>query len=1266
MKMRKLIFVLLMFFLSIAAFGQTSTGSLSGSVNDQSKGAVPGVSISLTNLQTGITTGTQSSKAGVYSIQSIQPGTYRLTAKKDGYAEAEVDNVEIQTGVSATINIQLNVGKAADTVVEVIASQELLSPESATITGVVAKQVVEDLPYPERSALEVATLMPGVQGDPSYTGGIQSENPGTFTQPVTTGASMSVSGSRPGSTAHLVDGFDITLSGYPRVGVTFSPDVIREVTVQQNGLAAQYGRTGGGIINQSTMSGGTKYHGALMFRHSGPPLVASTQGTVGYEMHQNLFGAGVGGPVPVPFEKKSHTFFYGSYEPLRGSSRQLSAGRVPTPQELAGDFHNSLDLLNTTILKSQGYAAAYAVPRLGSIDYQFPLNTQGFPISTRYSSSSSYVQAVNPNPNTAFCTGLPTGACGLDDIGPQVAANPVAQYVNSLLPMPASKTSYTQFLYPDGNTYNNLGDNANEERAVVNNDNRYTLRVDQELRDFDHIILRYTRVPVYGSRSGFLGPDSVANNIATDTTTAQNATLSETHIFGGASVNEFRVSYLRAARHRGPSPRSLAKDFGAAMGLSAAEAGVGFPALQFGNGLPTIGGGGSQTDGGRSLDINFGIGDDFSRLIGRHSLKFGGEWRALQLNRTDNQDTYGGNYTFASGYTNNGSSGGSSLASFDLGILSQFLIRTPQPFYYRWKYGAAYLQDDWRIFPKLTLNLGFRYNLETPRKEKYNLQGSFMAGNQGTLNGYPVTGAFVFSGHNGLEKTLWPMNYKGFEPRVGVAYAPVSRMTVRAAYSLIHTPLTGLGNDVAPDLAPATSSIGGVLGGVNPSAWVNYITNPISVPTNLSIMRSGPLYTYVSSAGSSGSSTVGLLPNINQSNAVPYVQLWSLSIQVKLAHQTMAEVSYVGQRGTHLFAPPTDTNAPPLNLLMAQIQAHTNMGATNVSNPYGLGLETLLESERPYQQFYNNVIESTYNRTASSNYNGLYAHTLTTFSGGLRLLTSFSWSKSLDDASSGMIDNNATDVYGFAYPQTPYSLKGEYSLSTFDIPLQVHAAYSYMLPFGTGKEFFNSCPHWLNTIIGGWSTSGIFGALSGYPLRVTVGGPGYFISTAAPTTSNPNPKPGGNGTAEQDFNLRPNIVPGVPIIKKNWKSDPFGYNGVGYLNAAAFAVPGTLGNPVLGNARRTLGQARDPRTITFDASVRKLFAITPQRVRLILSADAINALNHPNYFLGTGTAEHEVFGSLDTTTGDPGYGTYAVNSNFGNITTASSGRNLALGARLTF
>jgi hypothetical protein len=1221
------------------ASGQSSSGTISGFVRDSQSAVIPDAAVTITNTATGNVVRTRTNSQGFYSAAALQAGSYLVKVEKAGFG-TQAQLLDVAVGGETEGDALLKPGEVQGSIVVNAEPQEALNTEDAAVVTSVSHDITSQIPLPERSALEVVSLSAGVQGDPGSAGGIVSENPGPYTGPITPGAALAIAGGRPGTVSQLVDGFDITLSAYPRAGITFSGDSVHSVTVQQNGLQAQYGRNGGGIVNQVTTGGTSRYHGLLLYRHYDPFFEAWTYGGAASfsppDARQNLFTIAFGGPVPGKLFKR--TFFYASYEPLRVGSTLFSQVRVPTPDELAGRFQNSLDLLNSTTLRTQGYAAAAAAPH-NNLYYQFTLNAQGFPNSGRVS-SSAYVQVPN------------------NDLSAQVAQNPLATFIAANSPTPANPGPYVHFLYPDAH-YANDGNNAVGARAVKNADNRYTVRVDHTFPNYDSLSLRFTIVPVSGERYDYLGPNSVLNDVPSDAITSTNGAIGYTHIFGNNEVNEARVSYLRSDHERNVPQASLAKDFGGSLGLTPAIRGAGFPILEFIsatgiNGLNELGSGGTLTDGGRSIDVNFGVGDDFSLLLGKHSIRFGVDYRALQLDRTDISDLYGGNYEFSDSETSNGTSGGSGLASLDLGLISSFALQGYQPYYYRWKYFAGYLQDSFRAGAKVTLNYGVRYNLETPRSEAHGLQGVFSPGATGTVTNavtnqaVPVTGGLVLSGTGGLQKTLWPTNYRELEPRVGIAAAPARFVTTRASYGLVHLPLTGNSDSVIPNLSAGSFNVGGAAGGTNPAAYVDYITNPVSaaVPTTITTT---PNFTFSSS---------GYLPFVSQRSTGPYVQLWSASVQFRLGKGGILEVAYSGSRGLHLFTEPVATNIPQLNQLTQGIAVGAPFSSTVTNAVTGVS-ESYLQSLNPYQQFYNNPIDTALARTSQSDYNGLLVNYHETLGRHLSIISSFTWSKSLDNNSSGAINGASDDSFGLAEPQTPYTLVGEYSPSTYDLPVRTTGAYVLTLPIGRGERI-NINSRWLNALAGDWRTSGIFSAMSGYPIWTVLNSNAYFISTAPGSAVI-----GGNGPAIEDANLRPSLVPGQRLIQPNWKQDPFGLNGGGYLNPNAFTTPGSPGNPQLGDAPRTLSDARNPRIIYYDASVRKGIPLRGDgRVRLELRLDAINAMNHTNFFFNPGVSSgHRYSGSFNSANGQ-----YSVASNFGVLVQASNtpGRTLAVGAALTF
>jgi hypothetical protein len=1243
MKKRAALNLLALLCLSLALIAQTNTGTITGEVYDATKAVVAGARVRVTNLATNITQETATTGAGVFSAPSLQPGTYRVTVEAQGFKTATVEPVEVLTAGTASLTINLEIGQASETV-QVVAEAPMLLQDTAALSTTVENKLLTDIPFPERSALGAIMISAGVTGDPQYQGGIQSEAPGIFTQEVAPGGGTQMGGGRPGSGSILVDGSDVSLSSIARTGVTFSGDTVQEVTVQVNGVPAQYGRTGGGIINQSTKGGGSQYHGGLFWQHTDPGLQAWTHGTHeidrGPQKRQNYYSGFVGGPVKLPkkifgplgYDGSQRTFFYASVEPSRLFDQFFTPGRVLTPRDLAGDLNDTFDLIDQGILASQGVEAALAAPRRGRLYYQFPVNAQGFPVGNQYSSVAQYVPIPNNN------------------LSAQLARNPLAQAIFKLFPTPQNPGPYTVFIRPDG-LWDRSGNNAYVARGVESVDRRYSFRVDHQISANDRANFRYTYVPVVGTRFNFLGPDSPANGIIQDNVKSKNFAFSETHVFGGGKVNEFRATLTRVNQFRGPSDVALSQDYAAQLGLRPATNGRGFPAI---GGLPQGVGTGGGT--GVTFDSNLGLADDFSWIRGRHSLKFGVDFRFFQFNRIDNTGLLGGNYSF-SGFTNGPATpgttgatlGGSNIASFILGIVNNFTVRQIEvPFYYRWKYYAGYFQDDFKVRQNLTLNLGVRYDVETPRTEKQNRQGYFDPTVTGTLNGKPVTGGFVFSGEDGRRRGLWATNFKGWQPRLGFAWTPYSKMTVRGSYAILRTPLTGVTNAIIPDLSVPNQSIGGLNGGVGPGI-VNIITNPPGPIAPIAPLSDGPLF--------QGAFSV---PYIDQSDAVPYIQQWSFALQFQLTNNFMFETSYSGNRGTHLFGSQIDINQPSYALLQQKVREKVNF-SQNIPNLFGLvdaagrvRQMNVYQSLRPYPQFFDQAIPTVFDRSGNSIYHGLYVSFNQRFSKTLYLQGSYTWQKSIDDVSSSTSAN--TGIFGSARPQRFDDLRAERSESTYNIPHKLTVGYSYELPLGKGR-WLSVNNRVLDTLFGGWRTAGLFTRQAGFPVWVRLGSVGYWISQ------------GGGDALAGTTTLRPNIVPGVPLTNNDWKADPYGNNtNFRYINPAAFSVPGSLDNPQFGNAARTLPHVRNPWTTFFDANLAKQFDLPGERLKLELRGDFINALNHPNFFINANTG-HDFVGAFNRTSlTNPNASPFTVQTAFGKFdrNNTTPARLIRVGVRLTF
>jgi hypothetical protein len=1290
---------------------QTGQGSISGEVHDPLGALVSGANVAVTSLDTGLTYNTVSNRSGVYNILSLNAGSYRVEVTAKGFRKAIVDKIAVGAAQAVATNVALAVG-SENSSVTVTAQSDLLSTTS-DITTTIDHELVESLPYTERSSLEAVLLVPGANADSLIPGGIQPENPGISTGAVMPGSSLQVGGSVPGTTTLLVDGSDVLQASVPRAGLNLSGRVVQETTVISSSLSAKYGRTAVGAVIQQTQSGTRSYHGGITYRHTDPFFNAlpnnGTNNKIKNNVHENLYGFYVGGPVFIPkiYPKRDKTFFFVGVEPARLRQATAVRGTFLTPDEIAGHFYNSIDLLNTSVLKSGGYAAALAAPRVGAVAVGngpvtslystavlSPLGncpgagtTVGFPCGgtgsgTRYAltgplSDCATAYGASPNPGATVC---------VDDLAPQLAQNPLARFVLNQMPTPSNPGPYLIFDNQNA-SYASDGTNGTYSRGVVDTDNRYSIRVDHQFNNSNNIFVRYSVIPVVGVRFFVLDPSNPIGQAQSDASHAHDIALGYTHIFSDNIVDNFRFSLMRDNSQRTAPAATLGTDYAAKYGLTPANIGYGFPSLgQFtANGIShTIQPG---TTGSQLLDQNFIGGDDVSWTHGTNLFQFGVDLRWMQSNQYDTSGSTGGKYNFTNSFTGSSTGGGSATASFILGIVNSFSnTPTPTPAYYRWRYYAGYFQDDWRATPKLTLNLGLRYEVETPRSEKFNNQAFVVPNVTGTTpNGSSANAAFCFSGACSLGKGLWPTNYWGLEPRIGIAYAATNRTTIRAAYTLTRLPLSGYENSPDPNLNVPGNSISSTTGGINASDLTDYISNPISPPVSafaaLGNSR-GPFFT-----------STGFTPVfVTQSNAVPYNQTWSLSVQYQPFQRSLMQATYQGTKGTHLIGNFVAGNVPTLATVTSAIQQNLNLSGSKtntygITNPGSTALlsETAVQSLSPYQSFFNQNLTQLYPRDGTMEYNALYLSFNQLATKNITFIASYTWSKTLDDVAdiNSGTQFASTNISGL---QNPYDRRNDWSVSAIDQASRFKAGYNVLLPFGINQHF-RTGNGIIDRIIGDISTSGITQWSDGLPNFVSFGSSGNYYAIAQPGTGGFNGYPNctavapavcATGVLPSGYTLRPNLVPGISPINKNFKKNPYNPLNAGgvtsFLNPAAFGcttvgttttcpAPGTPGNPQLGNASRFLSNARSPRQFTYDMRFVKGFTIK-NSYQLNLNVQLNDAFNH-QVFNGIGT--HTLVGSttVSAPSGAPTI-TSTVNSAFGNLIGTNFSRIIRVGAEFNF
>jgi len=661
---------------------------------------------------------------------------------------------------------------------------------------------------------------------------------------------------------------------------------------------------------------------------------------------------------------------------------------------------------------------------------------------------------------------------------------------------------------------------------------------------------------------------------------------------------------------------------------------LGLPSLTHGGvpSLPFIGGQGSNSQD--DTEERYGITEIVYMSRGEMSWKFGIDVSHSLENQTPLFDAIGGNYDIRALQTNsNGSSttgtGGDTIASFLLGVPNGASFRPAiLRYHYKWNALAAFAQSDWKILPRLTLNLGLRYNLELPRTEENNLQGvfrpdlakSFPVTNpaSGVLNvgGYQITSVMVppyaFAGKGGHSQYLYPPSYLNFEPRFGFAWSPEflalggHQMTIRGGYGIYHLPVTGTARLPNPDFGFITNYI---TNPVNPAYVERLGENPPNVgplDVNQAVFKNIPAdgLLYLQPNGFSSLAMPGFAISTNRHS--PYTQAWNFTLSWEATRRTIIEVSYQGSKGTHLFEGGEDINPRSFDFVNNLEQNNINTTGTGtgqgVADPLGrrdangnlikIQAGTLLS---PFAGF--PALFSNYDAAGNSIRHAGYVYVRHRIGNSLYITSNYTYGKSIDD-SQGPSDKfvlSTGQVSGEVAFGAPRSV--DRSVSTFDQKHSFNATYIYDLPFGQGRKFLSNSWAPVNAIVGGWTTTGIFRITSGYPAWATLVDSNFL------------------GDPALTHQIRPNIVPGVPLKNPLWsRSCPIGGQCQPFLNPRAFERP-PLGQ--FGNAPRTFDSVRGPVEQFFDASIQKSFSLGGEgKRRLQIRMDLLNAFNHPVFRVG--------------------------------------------------
>jgi Carboxypeptidase regulatory-like domain/TonB dependent receptor len=1181
------------------AQNQEVAATLSGAVTDPTGLPVTGAQVTLASTQNGIVRTYTTQDSGLFTFTLLPPAVYSLNVNVAGFKDYKQQGITLIAGETAQQNVHLTIGSATETI-EVTSQAPLVNAENANISSDISARQVVDLPLNLRNVISLAELNSSVSntaeeqivGAPGISGSADQDV-----------SFLNFGGTFFGTAEYLIDGSWDTRLDWGGVVYVPSADDVQEFKIQTNAFTSQYGFSSGNVVNVVTKAGTNQLHGDawMFYRNSAYDARYYFDNGSQPAFHRDQFGATIGGPIV-----KNKLYFFGYYEGLRQATPANFLGSMPTSAERTGDFSASLgsqagtDYLGRPVFSGELYNPfSTRQVTCGGID-----TVTGDPVS--------HCGTNVPNGTTEYIRdpisgNIATGA-GVTNVIPSGLVDSIAQSIAGGNYWPAPTTSA-------------LFNNFTSASSAAAHSNEYSIRIDYNLSANDRLWGRWSQkyeqkinFPTYYGASDPGGPGVVAPN------NRYSAMVGYSHVFSPTFAMSANLGVNRHVE------QSTTQSFGfkaSTLGLPSFIDGIApsFPEIQ-----PQ-----SYSDLGAQAGLdNYLVPQtlwtssvDFTKMYGKHQLGFGfmDIWARIDGGHYANtvlqfQTTSTAGPDPLNGIPN--VSTGDGFASFLLGVGSGSNESTGYN-----KFPATdkhmlgwYLQDDWKVTPKLTLNLGMRYEIQTAPTERYNDQEyfDFTATNPiSTAVGTNYPGELVFnsSGNRGLYDT----SFKNFAPRIGAAYRLLDKVVLRGGYGVFFVP-NYYGNGPNIGFSQSTPWVTSLNSGLNPFTTLsgNSALSCSNGATTIACQNAFPTGEVLPTGNSLGGLTdvgFGLNPVINPVRHSPYVEQWMGGVQYALSNNDLIDVSYVGNHGVHVLSQYLEWDEMPASAL-AQGTALLNQ----VPNPFfgiitssGCGLDqpTVAQGQllRRFPE-YCSVTEAP-PAAGGSTYNALQATYTRRWHSGLDLNVSYTYSKFMDDVQGAA---------GWAFPgsgssvRNSYNLAAERSVDVTDTPQSLVVNYNYELPIGTHKVIGQGWNKTMNTVLGGWQLSGILTARSGLPLSIN---------------------PASNNTGGFGFNQRPDLVPDVSPVPQNQSI-------TNWINPAAFSQPTEF---TFGDSPRFLADLRAPRYFNWDMGLHKWWDFGETR-RLQFRFEMFNALNHPDFF------------EPDTNLGD---------ATFGTITSAYPARSLQFGLK---
>ncbi|HEY7352893.1 MAG TPA: carboxypeptidase regulatory-like domain-containing protein [Terriglobales bacterium] len=1130
------------------------TGSITGVVRDRSQASVAGARVQVTNVETNLTQETASGADGSFRILALPAGKYKLTASSPGFRMYTATEIDLKVNDQLHFDITLQIGSVQENV-SVEANAVQVETESTQLGDVVESKKMLSLPLNGRSYLDLLGLQAGVV--PVTSGSIQQDRPvsGYIDSP----GNLSVNGQRETSNAFLVNGGDVSEGRNMGAGLIPNLDSVEEFRLITNSFDAEYGKFSGSVMNAITKSGTNSIHGDVFefLRNDKFDATRYFDDSVA-ELRQNQFGYAIGGPL-----WKNKIFWFTDYQGTR-IVHGASTGnvQVPSAAERGGDF--SADTADLTGTVQGGTWADMLTARYG-----YPVN-----VGEAYYSPgcTNNTQCVFPN---------------------AVIPTPFAAPAVGILPYIPSPNAGV----------NIFSDNSQRDRV---RDDKAAQRIDFMNEKTGNWSFYYhyddsTVTSAFGHAASVPGFETVTPS------RAQEFVISNTKNFGPTAVNQFRVSFFRTATLTDKPTQSFAKladlgfETGTPIGINPSGP-AGFPQTVpplFFNNFSI----GVNTLTTYQPNNTYQISDGFSKAVGSHMLKFGGEFRYLQINER-NTCAPNGDFTF------NGAETGSDFADFLIGAPNEFNQCSQQLLDSRTRYGGAYVQDTYKVKSNITLNLGLRWEVSMPWYDTQGKIETIVPGLQSTQ--FPTAPlGWVVPGDPGIPSTLAPTRYNNFAPRVGIAYSPgfsdglagkifggPGKTSIRAAYGVYYTSIEDLNLFYEVGDAPFG------LYWVSPQPTLfdqPYVTRADgSLQTPGGSATKGRFPFTFPKPGSPANATLdystytplSYSPGYDIHNRLPYAEHYDLSIERQLSKNTVLTLSYVGTQGHRLISQ-YDAN-PGDRFLCQQLNTvgavDTSTGgacepfgeqdvyalpigmpapakAFTTSCPSGFAGSVCINGTRDFlgPKFSQN--NSFTVNIANSNYNSGQV-SLEHKAGNMTFLAAYTYSKAIDNSS------------GFGQWVNWENPRLTRSLSSFDTTHNFVFSYAWLLPFD--KAFANA-PRRLTQ---GWNLSGIVRFTGGFPIPISESSDDFSLT-------------GSSNTDE------PDLVGKVVTYDPRRQVDADGNHY--FFNPSAFA-PGPLG--AFGNANRQFFHG--PGINNFDISLMKRTNITESKA-FEIRAEFFNMFNHTQF-----------------------------------------------------